>query len=156
MHPIVAIAAAVTLSTGTVAVEAQSWSPPADSQRCPSKWGAGDQRGSANHMKADTVLRAARLIRTGEFFELGRVLSASMPFGGTRRFEVHTKRTVMNPGSNRRGSNEEMVLSEIGQVGTQFDAFRRSPAACTTALRSMRSPHEPGSRASGSSTSAPS
>ena len=70
MHPIVAIAAAVTLSTA--AVEAQSWRPPADSQRCPSKWGAGDQRGSANHMKADSVLRAARLIRTGEFFELGR------------------------------------------------------------------------------------
>jgi hypothetical protein len=29
----------------------------------------------------------------------------------------------MNPGSNRRGSNEEMVFSEIGQVGTQFDGF---------------------------------
>ena len=127
MHPIVAIAAAVTLSTA--AVEAQSWRPPADSQRCPSKWGAGDQRGSANHMKADTVLRAARLIRTGEFFELGRVLSASMPFFGTRRFEVHTKRTVMKPGSNRRGSNEEMVLSEIGQVGTQFDAFSHQTIA---------------------------
>jgi kynurenine formamidase len=29
----------------------------------------------------------------------------------------------MNPQSNRRGSNEEVVVSEIGQVGTQFDAF---------------------------------
>ncbi len=29
----------------------------------------------------------------------------------------------MNPGSNRRGSNEELVLSEIGQVGTQLDGF---------------------------------
>jgi kynurenine formamidase len=29
----------------------------------------------------------------------------------------------MNPQSNRRGSNEEVVLSEIGQVGTQFDGF---------------------------------
>jgi kynurenine formamidase len=29
----------------------------------------------------------------------------------------------MNTGSNERGSNEEMVLSEIGQVGTQFDGF---------------------------------
>jgi kynurenine formamidase len=40
-----------------------------------------------------------------------------------RRFEVFTKRTVMNPESNRRGTNEELVVSEIGQVGTQFDAF---------------------------------
>jgi kynurenine formamidase len=29
----------------------------------------------------------------------------------------------MSPESNRRGSNEEMVLAEIGQVGTQFDGF---------------------------------
>ena len=102
---------------------AQIWQPPTDSQRCPSKWGRGDERGSGNHMKPGTVLRAARLIRTGETFELGHVLSASMPFFGTRRFDVHTKRTFMNPQSNRRGSNEEIVTSEIGQVGTQFDGF---------------------------------
>jgi kynurenine formamidase len=29
----------------------------------------------------------------------------------------------MNPESNRRGSNEELVTAEIGQVGTQFDGF---------------------------------
>jgi kynurenine formamidase len=102
---------------------AQSWRPPAEDQRCPSKWGPGDQRGSANHMKPATVLRAARLIRTGEIIELGRVLSPGMPLSGTRRFEVHTKRTVMSSSANRRGSNEEIVFSEIGQVGTQFDGF---------------------------------
>jgi kynurenine formamidase len=102
---------------------AQSWQPPADSQRCPSKWGAGDQRGAGNHMKPESVLRAARLIRTGEVIELGQVLSGTMPFSLGRRFELHTKRTVMNPGVNRRGSNEEIVFSEIGQVGTQFDGF---------------------------------
>jgi kynurenine formamidase len=34
-----------------------------------------------------------------------------------------TKRSVLNPGSNRRGSNEEIVYGEMGQIGTQFDAF---------------------------------
>ncbi len=102
---------------------AQSWQPPPDSQRCPSRWGAGDQRGSANHMNPSAVLRATRLIRRGEVFELAHVLSASMPFFGTRRFDLHTKRTFMNPPSNRRGSNEEIVISEIGHVGTQFDGF---------------------------------
>ena len=101
----------------------QSWQPPTDSQRCPSKWGSGDQRGSGNHMKPETVLRAARLIRTGEVFELGRVLSDSMPLSAGRRFEVLTKRSRMDPGSNHRGSNEELVVAEIGQVGTQFDTF---------------------------------
>src|SRR6266849_4479873 len=46
-----------------------------------------------------------------------------MPFFGTRIFNMHTKRTFMNPGRNTRGSNEEVVTSEIGQVGTQFDGF---------------------------------
>jgi len=46
-----------------------------------------------------------------------------MPFFGTRRFDVHTKRTFMNAPANRRGSNEEVVVGEIGQVGTQFDGF---------------------------------
>jgi kynurenine formamidase len=101
----------------------QSWQPPSDAQRCPSKWGAGDQRGAGNHMKPETVLRATRLIRTGEVIELGYVLNGSMPFFGTRRFDLHTKRTFMNPETNRRGSNEEVVVSEIGQVGTQLDGF---------------------------------
>lgn len=108
---------------GGASVQAQTWQPPADAARCPTKWGAGDQRGSGNHMKPETVLRAAKLIQKGEVIELGQVLNNSMPFFGTRRFDVHTKRTFMNPQSNRRGSNEEIVTSEIGQVGTQFDAF---------------------------------
>jgi kynurenine formamidase len=102
---------------------AQTWSVPAPAQRCPSKWGGADERGSANHMKPASVLRAAKLIATGEVIELGQVLSPSMPFFGTRRFDVHTKRTLLNPGTNRRGSNEELVVGEIGHVGTQFDGF---------------------------------
>jgi kynurenine formamidase len=119
----VGIALAVALGSASADAHAQSWRPPAESQRCPSKWGAGDERGSGNHMKPETVLRAARLIRTGEVIELGHVLSGSMPFFGTRRFDVHVKRTFMNQPSNRRGSNEEIVISEIGQVGTQLDGF---------------------------------
>jgi len=113
---------AALLCVGATAA-AQGWQPPADNQRCPSKWGATDQRGSGNHMKPETVLKAARLIRAGDVFELGRVLTESMPLPAGRRFEVITKRTRDDPGRNRRGSNEELVVSEIGQVGTQFDTF---------------------------------
>ncbi len=52
-----------------------------------------------------------------------------MPFFGTRRFDVHTKRTFMNEPSNRRGSNEEVLVSEIGQVGTQLDGFAHQTIA---------------------------
>jgi kynurenine formamidase len=74
-------------------------------------------------MKPALVLDTVKLIKTGEIIELAHVLGPTMPFFGTRRFDMHVKRTFMNPGSNERGSNEEMVLSEIGQVGTQFDGF---------------------------------
>jgi kynurenine formamidase len=118
---IIAVTAAFVLANA--AVQAQSWQPPADSQRCPSKWGAGDQRGAGNLMNSETVLKAARLIRAGEVIELGHVLTSTMPLSAGRRFEVDTKRTTMAPQSNRRGSNEELVIAEIGQVGTQFDGF---------------------------------
>ncbi len=86
-HLAIGIALAATLVLIGEPTDAQSWRPPTDSQRCPSKWGAGDQRGSANHMKPETVLRATRLIRTGEVIELGHVLSSEMPISSTRRFE---------------------------------------------------------------------
>ncbi|HET7669792.1 MAG TPA: cyclase family protein, partial [Burkholderiales bacterium] len=107
-----------------LAAYAQGWNVPPESQRCPSKWGAGDERGSGNHMKnPQNVLRAARLIKSGEIIELGHVLGPGMPFFGPRILNMQPKRTFMNTGRNTRGSNEEMVTSEIGQVGTQFDGF---------------------------------
>src|SRR5712691_7313191 len=118
------VALLATLIVGASAIaQTPSWTPPPDSARCPSNWGAGDERGSGNHMKPQSVLNAAKLIKTGEVIELGHVLNATMPIQSTRRFEMFTKRTGAYLGSNRRGSNEELVVSEIGQVGTQFDGF---------------------------------
>ena len=121
--PGIALGLTVMLLSTSGAALAQSWRPPADNQRCPSKWGATDERGSGNHMKPESVLRATRLIKTGEVIELGWVLAPDIPLAGTRRFDMHTKRTFMNQFSNRRGSNEELVVTELGQVGTQLDGF---------------------------------
>src|SRR6185437_14497132 len=84
---------------------------------------AGDERGSGNHMKPASVLRATQLIKTGEVIEIAHVLNDKMVINPGRKFDVTVKRTFMNDFSNRRGSNEELVVSEIGQVGTQFDGF---------------------------------
>ena len=115
-------AAGLAPLAGTAPAAAQSWSPPPPEERCPSKWGAGDERGAANHMGPETVLRAAGLIRTGRVIELGQVLRSSMPLGA-RHFDLYVKPTGPLGGSNRRGSNEELVVTEMGQVGTQFDGF---------------------------------
>jgi kynurenine formamidase len=74
-------------------------------------------------MKPASVLNAVKLIKTGEVIELAHVLGPGMAISPTRRFDMHAKRTFVNAGTNERGSNEELVVSEIGQVGTQFDGF---------------------------------
>jgi kynurenine formamidase len=122
MRPTAALPAILSFAIAPAAL-AQSWRPPAPDERCPSKWGADDQRGAANHVTPANVLRAVRLIRTGEIVELGRVLSADMPLFATRRFDLHAKRTNGPLGANKRMSNEEFVVTELGQVGTQFDMF---------------------------------
>ena len=114
---------AALLAALPLAASAQ-WNVPSESQRCPSKWGAGDEKGSGNHMKnPQNVLRGARLIKTGEVIELSHVLGPGMPFFGPRIMNMQPKRTFMNTGRNTRGSNEEMFTGEFGQIGTQFDGF---------------------------------
>jgi kynurenine formamidase len=118
-------AVCAALLAGAAAAQTPSWVPPSDAERCPSKWGAGDQRGAANHMGPQSVLKAARLIKMGEVFELGHVLSTDMPGvnNGNRRFELFPKPTTPAAGTNDRSSNEELIVAEMGQVGTQFDGF---------------------------------
>jgi kynurenine formamidase len=104
--------------------QAPGWQMPPDAQRCPSRWGAEDQRGSGNWMKPETVLRAAKLIRTGEVFELGAVLTPDPKtsfINEGRQFNIYTKPSPPIP--NGRQVNEELVITELGQIGTQFDAF---------------------------------
>src|SRR5712691_2033782 len=125
MRTIIAtIAAAITIVAAPAPGRAQSWQMPPDNLRCPSKWGADDQRGSGNLMKPATVLRAAKLIRTGEVFELGALLSPNPKeafINAGRVFNIYTKPSPPIP--NARQVNEELVVTELGQIGTQFDAF---------------------------------
>jgi len=87
---------------------AQSWQPPLPNERCPSKWGAADERGSANHMKPANVLRAAQLIKTGETFELAQVHSARISATATRSWLL--QRSVRSA----RSSTASPIRQSIG------------------------------------------
>jgi hypothetical protein len=105
-------------------VSAQDWHMPPDSQRCPSKWGEGDQRGAANMMTPQSVLAAMQLVRTGQVFELGEVLTTDPQESYINRgrvFNIYPKPAIPIP--NKRVSHEELVITELGQVGTQLDGF---------------------------------
>jgi hypothetical protein len=152
-HVTGSIIVAATLFAATSAIaQTPSWTVPPDSARCPSKWGAGDERGAGNLMGPKTVLNAVKFIKTGEVIELSHVLHEGMPISRMWRYEVFTKRTTEYLGTNRRGSNEELVVSEIGQVGTQFNASPTRPTKTrsTTASRWTTSRPAPDSRSSAS------
>ncbi len=108
---------------GSSNTSAEQWSPPSPEKRCPSQWGANDERGAANHMKPQTVLKGIRLVKEGKTYELGRVLEPAMPNFGTRRYAIHTARSFNPPSANKLLGNEELVVTELGQIGTQFDAL---------------------------------
>jgi kynurenine formamidase len=112
------------LALAATPLHAQTWQMPPDNQRCPSKYGADDQRGAANMMKPETVLQAIKLIKTGEVFELGAILSPDPKesfINAGRQFSIYTK--ANRPIPNARQINEELVVTELGQIGTQIDAF---------------------------------
>jgi kynurenine formamidase len=121
--PVMFAATAVfLLMSGTL--HAQKYQMPPDNQRCPSKWGADDQRGSANWMKPEIILRATKMIKTGQLFELGEILSMDRKesfLNGGRQYSLYTKPATPDP--ENRVENEELVISELGQIGTQIDAF---------------------------------
>src|SRR5262247_3405721 len=119
-----ALLTAALLAFYAAPLHAQTWQMPPDNQRCPSKWGVNDQRGAGNMMKPETVLRAAKLIKTGEVFELAAILSQDPKeafINANRVFNIYTKPALPIP--NARVANEELVVTELGQIGTQFDAF---------------------------------
>ena len=103
-----------------IAADQKLPAPPKPGQ---SKWGKDDQRGAANLLTPQKVLEAIQLIKTGEVYQLGRVYEEGMPIRPHRHFSV-----VMHPPGKPDGKNltqglEEVVFSEIAQVGTQLDGL---------------------------------
>lgn len=91
----------------------------------PSPWGPTDERGATNRLTPAKVVEAARLIKTGKIYQLGRLYEADMPLFGSRHYSL----TIPgNPTGGPFGNaklmyNDEMFTGEIGQVGTQFDGL---------------------------------
>ena len=117
------VVTALTFLATTALSHAQSWHPPAASVRCPSPWGHGDERGQGNLQVPETVLRSTQLIRTGEVIVLSHVLHADISMSPWRQFSVQTLRSGTPAGTNQRSSNEELIISQLAHVGTQFDGF---------------------------------
>ena len=54
---VLAVAGVVAVSTTLLAQAPPTWLPPAEKDRCPAKWGAGDERGAAVGKGAEQLTR---------------------------------------------------------------------------------------------------
>ena len=91
----------------------------------PSRWGEGDQTGSTNHMTPEVALDAASLIKKGKVYSLGRVYEYGMPLFGQRVFALRIPGAPTGGafGKNQVIWHDEILTTEIGQVGTQVDGL---------------------------------
>ena len=87
-------------------------------------WGPDDQVGASNWITPEKVLSAVSLVRTGRVFRLGQIYDSAMPMYPGRAFSMTLKAGGIEPyGTNQVKFNTEMLATEIGQVGTQFDGL---------------------------------
>ncbi len=105
--------------------QAQAQTPAAPARWWPSKWGAEDEAGSTNHMTPAKTLDAARWIRDGKIYKIGRTYESGMPMFGARAFTLRIPGAPTGGpfGANKLVYNDEFLATEIGQVGTQFDGL---------------------------------
>ena len=86
----------------------------------PSKWGAGDERGSFNTVTPKSVMKALNVPKTGKIYRLGRLYKHGMPLFGSRTYALHIPGLPAGGplGDNQIVWNDEFIVGELGQVGT--------------------------------------
>lgn len=89
----------------------------------PSAHGPDDQAGNSNYITAEKILKALRLPKTGQTYELGRVYEAEMPQYGYRPYflTIIPAADALKEGTGV--AQQDYFTGFIGQMGTQFDAF---------------------------------
>jgi len=117
----VAAALAVVVSTGAFAQDSNN--KPFEEGWAPSQFGADDRIGMMNVITSEHVLKAVKLIKQGKTATLGKVYQSDAPFFGSRGFNLTIPGLPTGGpfGNHKLVYNDEMVTTEIGQVGTQFD-----------------------------------
>jgi kynurenine formamidase len=93
----------------------------------PSRWGPQDEAGASNWITPAKVLEAARLIKTGKIYEMGRLYQTEQPAFGARAFLIRIIGSPANTdtpfGDNKVMYHDDFVVTELGQTGTQFDGL---------------------------------
>jgi hypothetical protein len=131
MRPVVSVAVALlmVLSAFAGATLAQTLQGPVDDKPlnekwAPSKWGAQDRAGSANHTKDSAkIRRALATVKQFKAITIGKYYHRDAPAFGARGWNLIIPGTPTGGpfGKNALVYHDEFVMTEIGQIQTQFD-----------------------------------
>jgi kynurenine formamidase len=89
----------------------------------PSPHGAQDQAGASNYITPDKVLKALRIPKTGQTYELGHIYEASMPQYGDRPYYLTVQPAPRPQKEGVGAAHGDYFNGYLGQMGTQFDAL---------------------------------
>ncbi len=95
-------------------------------EKCePSRWGADDEIGNANLITADSVLQAARLIKTGKVYSLGITVGPETPAFPPRSLSLTVVQPNQQEGArpfNNMVYNDDIFMGWFG-IGPQLDGL---------------------------------
>ncbi|MGC2168241.1 MAG: cyclase family protein [Acidimicrobiales bacterium] len=90
------------------------------------RWGPEDQKGTVNHITPERLVAAAKLVRTGQIFDLGIPLDSDgpQPPGAMRINPVHLMRVTGQGQDNPGGFHwaDDYIFMPL-QAGSQWDAL---------------------------------
>lgn len=103
------------------------------------KWGADDQRGTANYITPAVTARAARLVKTGKVYPLAIPLKANSPIwpGRHENWHVATHQNLCGPGLggaedilmiHTHGSTHTDALCHIFTDGVLYNGYKAADA----------------------------
>lgn len=104
----------------------------------PSRWGPNDQTGASNYITPEKILKALRLAKTGQVYELGHIYEPSMPQYGSRPYYISVVPTGPAPRAGAGAVHQDYFNGYLGQMGTQFDALGHQGEALKMADGAIR------------------
>jgi len=120
----VAMLAIFAGSSGAQTLKGPVSDKPLDEKWAPSKWGANDRAGSANHTSnSANIARALATIKQNKSITIGKYYHREAPAFGARGWQMSIPGTPTGGpfGKNALIYHDELVTTEIGQIQTQFD-----------------------------------
>ena len=119
-----AIAVAFAGSASAQVLPGPADDKPLTEKWAPSKWGADDKAGSANHTRnTANIKRALDTVKQNKSITVGKYYHREIPTFGPRMWAMVLPGTPQGGpvGKNALVYHDDYVTTEIGQIGTQFD-----------------------------------